>query len=723
MFNSAFLDVSFVARLERAKCRFQVAIALAAAVWGHSAVADDESDPAGVDIVVVSATRSRHVASDLPVSIDRVSGETLRDGKLQVNISESLARVPGINAENRQNYAQDLQISSRGFGARSTFGVRGMRLYSDGIPATMPDGQGQVAHFDLNSAESMEILRGPFSVLYGNAAGGVISITTEEGGPETVLEPSLAIGSFSTTRFATKASGMTNDVAYVASGWRFRTNGYRQHSTAERELANVKLSAQPWAGAKVTLVANDFSSPNAQDPLGLTRAQMESDPEQAGTNAELYNTRKSVSQTQGGITLSAPVGAGGTVSVMAYSGQRDAEQYQSIAKVAQTPATHPGGVIDLSRDYSGFDLRWAQDLGTAGMSPSPLTLTVGISNDDMNEKRRGYQNFVGNELGVQGALRRDESNTVTARDVYSQVLWQPLSGLLLLGGVRYSQTRVDSNDHYIVAGNGNDSGKAKFSATTPAFGIDYLIAPKTNIYVSGGRGFETPTLNELSYQASGAAGLNFALQPATSKHLESGIKWRPGNTSSINAAVFRVKTDDEIAIATNAAGRSSFRNVGSTERSGFELAAQTRFGNGFSFLLAYTYLKAEYKDSATGVSPATTIVAGNRLPGIPVNSTYAELGWRHAPSGFVATVEVRHAGQLWVNDGNTDAAKSYTIGNLRLGMEQRSGRWAFSEFFRVDNVTDQKYVGTVIVNESLGRYFEPSPGRNELFGASARYVF
>ena len=124
-----------------------------------------------------------------------------------------------------------------------------------------------------------------------------------------------------------------------------------------------------------------------------------------------------------------------------------------------------------------------------------------------------------------------------------------------------------------------------------------------------------------------------------------------------------------------------------------------------------------------GVSPATTIVAGNRLPGIPVNSTYAELGWRHAPSGFVATVEVRHAGQLWVNDGNTDAAKSYTIGNLRLGMEQRSGRWAFSEFFRVDNVTDQKYVGTVIVNESLGRYFEPSPGRNELFGASARYVF
>ena len=705
-----------IERFGRRYAAAPVALALTLTFAAVSASAAEQADP--LDVVVVSATRSKQSASELPVSIDRVSDHDLREGKLQVNLSEAISRVPGINAENRQNYAQDLQISSRGFGARASFGVRGIRLYSDGIPATMPDGQGQVAHFDLSSAESLEVMRGPFSVLYGNAAGGVISLTTEDGGPETAIDGSFASGSFGTRRVAVKISGATPSFNYIASGSRFRIDGFRDHSAAERETLNVKISASPWQDARMTFVANDFSMPLAQDPLGLTRVQMEGNPTQAGNNALLYNTRKTVRQQQGGLTLTAPDGADDTPSIALYFGKRDAVQFQSIAAAAQGPATHPGGVIDLSRDYNGVDVRWAHRF-----TQTPFELTLGFSQDELEETRRGYQNFIAGTFGIQGALRRDEENTVSARDVYGQLQWRVLPAVRVFGGFRHSRIQIDSKDHYVVAGNGNDSGATEFSATTPVFGISFRVAPALNFYLSSGRGFETPTLNELSYQPGGTPGLNFALQAARSHHLEGGIKWRPNSAASINIAVFQVDTDNEIAIATNVAGRSTFRNVGRTERSGLELAAQMRFDKGFAAALAYSHISARYQDAAAGVSPATAIVVGNQMPGMPATSAYVEITWHHPSNGFNAAIEVRHVGRIWVNDGNTDATSAYTTTNLRCGFEQRNGRWLFKEFVRVDNLSNVRYVGSVIVNESLGRYFEPAPGRNHLIGASARYVF
>src|SRR5204863_1963465 len=134
------------------------------------------------------ATRAPQSALEVPASIDRIYGDEIREDRGQVNLSESLGRVPGIVVQNRQNYAQDLQIQSRGFGARSTFGVRGIRLVADGIPATMPDGQGQASTFALGSAERIEVLRGPFSALYGNASGGVIAVDTQDPPKQPTLE-------------------------------------------------------------------------------------------------------------------------------------------------------------------------------------------------------------------------------------------------------------------------------------------------------------------------------------------------------------------------------------------------------------------------------------------------------------------------------------------------------------------------------------------------------
>ncbi len=673
-----------------------------------------EAMPIG-DTVVVSATRSGQSAFDLPLSISSLNQAQLQDGQLQMNLSESLVRIPGIVAQNRQNYAQDLQISSRGFGARASFGVRGLRLYTDGIPATMPDGQGQISHFDLGSAARLEVLRGPFSALYGNSAGGVISLFTEDGAPGMQITPSVIMGSDGTQRIGTKLTGDNGTLNYVVDASSFRTDGYRAHSAAKRDTFNGKLRWHPDADSTLTLVANAVDMPDIQDPLGLTRAQFEADPRQAASTATTFNTRKSVAQQQAGLTYARKVGAGDTAQVMFYRGSRDSTQYQSIPIGPQMAASHPGGVIDLARDYWGVDARWIHRGQLAG---GPLTTTLGINYDRLDETRRGFQNFVGTTLGVEGALRRNEDNRIHNFDQYVQMLWEPAEEWLLMAGVRHSVVRINSSDNYIVAGNGDDSGATDFAAVTPVIGATWRFTPALNIYVSYGKGSETPTLNELSYRSAGP-GLNLGLRAAKNNNLELGFKSLLGQATQLNVALFAVDTDREIVVDTSSGGRTTYRNAGRTRRSGLEAVLQTSWGNGLQLMAAYTYLSARYRDSIS----ASPILADNFIPGIPRRSAYVEGSWRHAPSGFMTALELRNVGKVWINDANSDAAGAYTVVNLRFGLEQTAGGWKLKEFLRVDNLGDRQYAGSVIVNESNQRFFEPAPGRNSLVGISAQFAF
>jgi len=666
--------------------------------------------------VVITATRIEQSGFDLPVSIDSLDKEQLQDGKLQVNLSESLARIPGIVAQNRQNYAQDLQISSRGFGARSSFGVRGLRIYSDGIPATMPDGQGQISHIDLGSAARVEVMRGPFSALYGNSSGGVIAVFTEDGAPGAKIEPAVAFGSYGTERLSTKLSGDTGRFNYIADVSSFSTDGYRDHSAARRDNLNAKLRWKLPNDAALTLVVNAVEMPDIEDALGLTRAQYEADPRQAGTNALTYDTRKSVAQQQVGLNLEHKVGAGDTVNVTLHRGHRDTIQFQSIPAAFQGAATHPGGVIDLKRDYWGVDARWTHRGELAGAA---LTTTAGIGYENLDEARKGFQNFIGAQTGVLGALRRNEDNRISSFDQYLQAQWEAGSRWRLLAGARHANVKVASADKYIVAGNVDDSGSTRFVATTGSLGAVFRATDSTNAYLSWGKGFETPTMNELSYQPGGGAGLNFSLQAATSKHLELGLKALLGNDTRVNAALFSVDTENEIAVATSGGGRTTYRNAGRTRRSGLELSLDTRWQNGLALAPAYTHLTARYRDTLAG----GTIVAGNFIPGIPQKVLFAELSWRHAPSGFLAALGARGASKVWVNDANSDAAPANAVADLRLGFEQKSAGWTVKEFLRIDNLGDRKYAGSVIVNEGNSRFFEPAPGRSYLLGLAASYGF
>lgn len=661
--------------------------------------------------VVVTATRVAESSGDLPVAIDRVDRAEIRDGQPQVNLSESLIAVPGLSVQSRQNYAQDLQVSIRGFGARSSFGVRGVRLYADGIPGTMPDGQGQFSQFDLGSADHIEVLRGPFSALYGNSSGGVISIFTEDGPPGWLAGASGAYGSFDTQRYALKVEG-DDGLNYVADAAHFQTAGYRDHSAAERNNLNIKLGMQPDEASRLTLVANGVETPAVLDPLGLTRAQLAADPRQAGTNAILYDTRKLLTQTQIGADYVRTLGAADDLSAVTYAGRRDTTQYQAILKSAEAVATSPGGIIDLGRNFWGVDLQLRDHRSVGG---TPLNLTAGVSYDDLEEARRGFLNYAGNVLGVQGALRRDEANHVYDFDQYGQLQWDPGARWRLLAGVRHSVVRIESNNH-LAAGAPVASG-VSYSAVNPAAGLTFRATSAVNVYASYGKGFETPTLNDLAYRSTDGSipGLNLGLIPARSDNAEIGMKFGAGRLRA-DVDAFYVKTQHELAVLANAGGRSVYQNIGDTTRRGLEAAVDSAWSGGWSARFAYTYIRAVVAQAyATCVGlpckPAA-VAAGSYLPAVPKSSLYAGLTWKHAPTGFSATLETQGRAQIYVDDRNSDAAPGYWVVNVRAGFEQDARGWHFTEYLRLDNLADRAYVGSVIVNESNSRFFEPEPGRN-----------
>lgn len=690
---------------------------------------------AELDSVVVTATRIAENSRDLPVSVDRIDAQTIRDGQLQVNLSESLMTVPGVSAQSRQNYAQDLQLSVRGFGARSSFGVRGIRLYSDGIPGTMPDGQGQFSQFDLSSADHIEVLRGPFSALYGNSSGGVIAIFTEDAKPGYLVGAAAEYGAFNTQRYAMKTTGDNGPVNYVIDASHFQTDGYRVHSDAERNLFNAKASTGLSDTSKLTVVANAVQTPFVQDPLGLTRAQVAADPTQAGVNAIAYNTRKSLAQEQLGLVYDNKLSAADDVVASVYTGHRTTTQFQAIPQATQQAAPlYPGGVIDLDRAYWGVDLHMSDQRTVGG---TPLLLVAGVNYDDLAEARKGYLNYIGQELGVEGALRRDEANNVYDFDQYFQAQWDPTDRWRLVAGVRNNFVEVTSHGHLAVL-DAADS-EVSYSAVNPVGGVTYRVTSAINAYASYGKGFETPTLNDLAYRSVDGSlpGLNLGLKPARSDNYEVGIK--TGNESvRANLAAFYIKTVDELAVLQNLGGRTVDQNIGETNRRGLELAVDAKWAGGFTAQLAYTYIKAIVAQqyftcvtapcnplaNPTGPPPPNYLPVneGNFLPAVARNSLYVGVSWNYAPLGFSTTLETIARAKLYADDRNTDAAASYWVANLRAGFKQETTHWSFSEFARLDNLANRAYVGSVIVNDANSRFFEPAPGRTVyvMFNAALR---
>lgn len=671
--------------------------------------------------MVVTAAPTTVSELDTPAAVSVVNGDEMRQAAPRVNLSESLGAVPGLPVQNRQNYAQDLQLSIRGFGSRSTYGVRGLRIYVDGIPATMPDGQGQTSNIDIGSVDTIEVLRGPFSALYGNSSGGVINVTSQTGTQPPTVEASSYYGSFGTWHYGMKATGAVGDgshagdVDYTVSTNRFTTHGYRDHSGARKNLANARLGVRINDVSKLTLLLNSVDI-KANDAGGLTADEWRDNPRQS-PRGDQYNTRKNTRQTQAGLRYERQLSAQDDLSVMMYAGERETTQFQSIPRAPQLKPSHAGGVIDLTRHYQGIDTR----LTHRGELLVPVTLTAGLDYENMSERRKGYENFVmvngAPQYGEQGALRRNERNLMWNVDPYLQTQWQLTDKLSLDAGVRYSSVWFDSNDYYITPGNGDDSGDASYHKWLPAGSLKYALTDAWNVYLSAGRGFETPTINELSYRSDNQSGLNFGLKPSTNDTVEIGSKTRIGN-GLFTAALFQTNTDNEIVVDSSSGGRTSYKNAGKTRRQGMELGLDQQFGESWRLKAAWTWLDATYRTNVCDDASCN----GNRIPGIARNMGYASFGYQ-PEQGWYAGSDIRYMSDIMANDENTAKAPSWTVVGLTTGYKWSYGRMDMDLFGRIDNLFDREYVGSVIVNESNGRYYEPAPGRNYGIGLNLAWRF
>ncbi len=694
-----------------------VALLLAPCLAAAQGDASSPTDTLVLEPVNVTATRREASVFDTPAAVS-VRGQPVATPGM--NLSEALQGIPGLLVRDRQNYAQDTQLSVRGFGTRASFGIRGLRVYVDDIPATQPDGQSQLSHANLASAQRVEVLRGPFSALYGNSSGGVVQVFSGDGEAPGEASLGAAAGDGGDWRVSAGVRSAWRGVGVVAGLSHLRADGIRPHSAAQRSSFSARLHGpRAAAGTTQSLVLNHFDSPLAQDPLGLSRAQFDADPYQTTPQAITFDTRKRVRQSQAGWTVQQALPGGASLRGLVYGGTRGIEQYLAIPVAVQANPLNSGGVVDLDSGYGGGELRLAGESRPGGRA---LEWTAGASWEGLQQQRRGYENFVGGALGVRGALRRDERNRVSSFDQFAQAQWRVARDWSLLAGVRHSQVRFRSADDYVTAGNPDDSGAVSFSRWTPVAALQFRASPRLNLHASLGSGFETPTLVELAYRPDGSSGLNLDLRPARSRNAELGMKWRPRDGLRADLALFRSETRAELVVATNAGGRASFANAGRSARQGIELELEAALGETMSLQLAWTGLDASVRETylacagAPCTVPTQRIERGTRLAGVP--RSMGRLRWDGWRGGWRGFAEVRQVSSVTVNDAASATAAGHAL--FDLGLLRSFGEGAVA-FVRLENAFDRRHVGSVIVNDGNGRFFEPGPGRTLWLGLDYRW--
>ncbi len=673
--------------------------------------------------VVVTATRVEQDSFDLPMAIDVVGKKDVQDSQLQYQLSESLIRLPGITAQNRNNQAQAPKISIRGFGSRASFGVRGIRIYVDGIPLTMPDGQGQPGIVDLSSIRSIEVMRGPFSALYGNSSGGVVQLFTENAPKTPEIEATTMFGSDDTTRNILKAAGTNENLEYAFSASSFDTDGYREHDRGKKEQATAKFKINISDDTKLTALVN-WIDQNAQDPNGLPREADALDPsafdDPEGVSQAMLsaNTRIDRSHTQVGFNLEHALNDNNSLHLMTYVGNRDVS---TIIATRQNGSNAIDSSID--KEFYGTDIRWDNHGQLFGKD---YNISLGVNYGKSTDARTTTE--VLDTFVPVNNLTRDEDNVVDNFDQYIQGRLAILDNVDVHAGLRHTKVNLEVKDKLITGPNTDNGGHIDYQKTTPAIGAVWKVTPSFNLYANYGKGFETPTFFEAAFDSTGAdAQPNLGLKASESKNLEIGAKAFITDNTQVNLNLFRITTEDELVVQESASGRSVYTNANDTKRSGAELSIESQFDHNISTYFSYSLLDAKFDSDFTrdklgfGATGTETIAAGNRIPGTYKTQIYGEVAWQYTPFGFTTALEGSHHSKVYVDDLNSDKAPSYTIFNLRAGFEQHVGRWHFKEFLRVENMFDKKYIGSVRINDSRGRFFEPAADRTYLIGLGANY--
>ncbi len=662
-----------------------------------------ENAPAAEEPIVITITGGRIAppVDRAPAAISVVGQDKIQRGTQQLGLDESLAGVPGLFMQNRYNFAQDLRISMRGFGARANFGIRGIKILVDGVPQTLPDGQGQVDSIDLGSAEQIDVIRGPASSLWGNASGGVINITTEDGPLQPFVDAGTAFGDFGYRKYQLKTAGDVGSVNYLANGSRLELDGYRDHSRVETDRFNTKVRFAIDESSNLVALVNLTDSPIAQDPGALTREQMDLDPTQARQRNVIFDAGERVEQQKLGLVYHKTFDDRRTLTVRNYYVWRDFENRLPFVG---------GGAVRLDRFLLGGGVLYTHDGDFMGLNNR---LVAGIDLDKQNDDRQRFDN----NQGVLGALGFDQKETVTGAGAFVRSELSATEQLDLFVGARYDRIEFDVDDRFLI--NGDDSGQRTIEQVSPMIGIVYDLSPRTNLYANISTSFETPTTAEFA-NPSGQGGLNPELEPQTATNYELGIKGTISSAIRYEAALFHIDIEDELIPFEVAGqpGRTFFVNAGESTRDGVELSLSAPVTPHLSASVSYTYSDFVFDRFAGSQGH---VFDGNRIPGVPKHLLVAGLSYQRR--GFFADWEVVHVDEFYVDNANSEKNDSYTVSNAKAGYAGDHDNWEWTLYLGVNNLFDAAYAANVRINAFGGRYFEPAPERNLYTGMHLRYRF
>lgn len=693
------------------KIRHWVSSLASAAILCGPVQAQDRSSDGEVDEVIVSSPRVETDLMRVPGAISLITEEDIQRGQQQLTLDESLVQVPGVFMQNRHNYSQALRISIRGFGARSPFGIRGIKLMVDGVPATLPDGQGNVDEIDLGSTQRIEVIRGPASSLYGSASAGVISVFTEDGTEIPFAQTRVSAGEFGYRQYQFKAGGEAGRLNYIASASLLDLDGYRENSYIERRVFNSKLKFDINSHSDLTATLNVLDIPKMGDPGALTAAEVATNRTAANPGSVIFDGSEGRTQQRLGLIYRNAFGEHHEITLRGYFTWLD---FENKLPFPGSVELSNGGQVEFDRFFAGFGGQYTYSGDVLGRS---MRFIVGIDRELQDDDRRRYQNFAG---GVRGALTFDQLEEVSSTGLYLQNEFAVTENLELTLGLRYDEVGFEVADRFLLNNSGDDSGRSRFDEISPRIGLLWRPTDYANVYMAWSTAFETPTTTEFANPIGG--GFNPGLRNQTATSYELGVKGAISEPLSLkyDIAVFRVFIDDELVPfeADGFTGRTFFQNAAESIRAGFEAGLSAQLLDNLSASASYTHIDAEFDQFQT----ATQNFDGNRVPGVPADQFYAELSYAH-PRGWFAVVDLLQVGRFFADNANLVVTDSYRVSTLRLGYDSVLGNWELSPFVGINNLFDEEFHSNVRINANFGRFFEPAPGRNIHGGVTLRYSF
>src|SRR6059036_3313278 len=659
---------------------------------------------------VVSVTRANPPINRIPQAVHLIEQTEISRGRPTWGLDEALVTVPGVYAANRYNFSLDQRISIRGFGARSAFAVRGIKVLVDGIPQTLPDGQGQLTNLELGAADRIEILRGSASALFGNASGGVISIWTDATAPRNLRqEVRVLFGTFDrdVNRNWSKWQSSTSFRVGTGSGLvtvsRLDYTGQRQHSDADFRNLNSRWHFPLANGWSLAATADFGWDPRADNPGALTAAEMARNPDSA---AAIHMTRvagKDVTQGQGGVTLRRQFEGGGEASLTLFG----------IARGLKNPTTF--AYIDLDR--------LAYGARAAVSRPLPLgrldhRLTAGIDFQRQHDDRHNF----GNNAGQPDTVRSlDQLERVTEVGPFVQSALQITPRVSVTGGLRHDWVTFRADDRLITPTNPDDSGQRLMRALSGSVGVAVTPSDALTVYGNVGTSFETPTTTELTNRPNSAGGFNPTLQPQKATNYEIGLRGDVAGRLNYSVALYQADVRDELIgyQVPSSPGRVFFQNAGTSRHRGIEVGSELEIAAGLNLVTTWTYSDFRYTRYTLG----TQVLDGQALPGIPQHWLHFLLQLRPlALRGGWVDVEETHSSGFTVDDtastSNAPRTGPWWTTNLRAGWDGTVGSVRLRPFVGFNNVWNRAYVGSVVINAANRRYYEPAPGRNVYVGFS-----